>query len=170
MSFFSRLFGTDSRNDTADEIEVIRHEEQLNIGTEAVPAGTVRAHKRWERQVVDATAPRFVQFFDGVDHQPPAEHDSGEIETLPDGSVSIPILEERLVISRETFVRERIILRRRQEDREVTIRARLRHERVEVDADDDARVYDDTSPGGGQRGEAEGPSGSTRASAKRSSR
>lgn len=158
MSFFSRLFGTDSRNDTADEIEVIRHEEQLNIGTEAVPAGTVRAHKRWERQVVDATAPRFVQFFDGVDHQPPAEH------------VSIPILEERLVISRETFVRERIILRRRQEDREVTIRARLRHERVEVDADDDARAYDDTSPGGGQRGEAEGPSGSTRASAKRSSR
>ncbi len=171
MSFFSKLFGTETRRPAADEIEVIRHEEQLNIGSETVPAGTVRAHKRWKRQVVDATTPRFVQFYDGVEHQPAAEQDSGEIETLPDGSVSIPILEERLIVSRETFVRERIILRRRQEDREVTIRARLRHEQVEVDADEDAEVYDDVDAGGEPRNGAVPPeSGSTRAGARRSPR
>jgi len=142
MSFLSRLVGGGTPK-TSRDIEITRHEEELNIGREDVGAGTVRAHKSWERRIVDVTTPRFVQSYEGVDRRPPAENDSGEIETLPDGSVSIPILEERLVVSRETYVRERIILRRREEEREVTIRARLRREHVEVDADPEAIVRDD---------------------------
>lgn len=142
MSLFSKLRGASERGQD-DDIELVRHEEDLQVGAEDVGAGNVRARKRWETQVVDATTPRFVQFYEGVDREPPAEQDSGEIETLPDGSVSIPILEERLIVSRETYVRERIILRRREEERDVTIRARLRREHVEVEADDEAAVTED---------------------------
>jgi PRC-barrel domain/Domain of unknown function (DUF2382) len=39
--------------------------------------------------------------------------DSGEIEILPDGSVSIPLLEEQVVMTKRVLVRERMIVRKR---------------------------------------------------------
>jgi hypothetical protein len=39
--------------------------------------------------------------------------DSGRVETLPDGSISIPVLEEQVVVSTRTVVRERLVVRRR---------------------------------------------------------
>lgn len=43
---------------------------------------------------------------------PIGEDDSGEIETLPDGSLSIPLYEEELVVTNRTILRERIIVRK----------------------------------------------------------
>lgn len=56
-----------------------------------------------------------------------------EIERLPDGSVSIPVLEEELVVQRTRRVRERLIVRRKVERREERIEADLRRERVDVE-------------------------------------
>jgi hypothetical protein len=39
--------------------------------------------------------------------------DSGEVEILPDGSVSIPLLEEQVVMTKRVLVRERIIVRKK---------------------------------------------------------
>jgi hypothetical protein len=38
--------------------------------------------------------------------------DSGEVEILPDGSVSIPLLEEQVIMTKRLIVRERIIVRK----------------------------------------------------------
>ena len=40
------------------------------------------------------------------------EADSGEVEVLPDGSVSIPVFQEELVIEKRLVVRERVIVRK----------------------------------------------------------
>ena len=59
-------------------------------------------------------------------------YDSGEVETLPDGSISIPILEEELVVTKRVVVRERLIVHKDSEVEHRTIGAELRRERIEV--------------------------------------
>lgn len=66
---------------------------------------------------------------------PAGEGDSGEIETLPDGSVSIPVLEEELVVSKRLVVRERIIVHKDVETRVERVETELRRERVEFEED-----------------------------------
>jgi stress response protein YsnF len=70
-----------------------------------------------------------------MEHIDPNEEDSGEIETLPDGSLSIPILEEELVITKRVVVRERIIIRKQIQKEQVLVEADLRRERVSIVAD-----------------------------------
>lgn len=61
------------------------------------------------------------------------EYDSGEVETLPDGAISIPLLEERAVVTKRMFVRERIVIRKDVETRTETISDEVRRERAEVE-------------------------------------
>ena len=61
--------------------------------------------------------------------------DSGEIETLPDGSVSIPLFEERLVVEKRLVVRERVVVRKRTVVEEAAVEADVRRERLDVEAD-----------------------------------
>ena len=116
----------------ADEAAVVRHEEELDVGRESVEAGTVRARKVVESHAVEEVVPRELEDAD-VERTPAHEHDSGEIETLPDGSVSIPLLEEQLVVTKRTVVRERVVIRKRTVTEHERIKADLRRERVDVE-------------------------------------
>ena len=69
--------------------------------------------------------------------------DSGQVETLPDGSISVPLFAEELVIEKRLVVRERVIVRKRTEVEHHTVEAELRRERVEVEADDGVTVHDE---------------------------
>ena len=111
---------------------VVRHEEELDVGTRTVDAGTIRAHKSVETHDVDELVGRELEHAD-VERVAAGEGDSGEVETLPDGSVSIPLLEEELVITKRLVVRERIVIRKRTVTEEQRVRAELRRERVEID-------------------------------------
>ena len=73
--------------------------------------------------------------------------DSGQVETLPDGSLSIPIFEEILV--RRLVVRERIIVRKEVVSEQRRVGGELRKERVEVipDAAVAARVDESDATG-----------------------
>jgi uncharacterized protein (TIGR02271 family) len=70
-----------------------------------------------------------------VERRPAGEEDSGEIETLPDGSVSIPVLEEELVVTKRVVVRERIIVHKDVATRIEHVETELRQERVELEQD-----------------------------------
>ena len=120
--------------ETAGE-SAVRHEEELEVGTRPVDTGEVRVRKQVETEHVEEVVPRRWEHFDDVEHVAANEGDSGEVETLPDGSVSIPILEEELVISKRTVVRERVIVRKRTETEHRRVDAELRKERVEIDSD-----------------------------------
>jgi uncharacterized protein (TIGR02271 family) len=113
---------------------VVRHEEELELGTQEYEAGSVRARKRVESEQVERVEPRSVEYGD-FERAPVNEGDSGEIETLEDGSISIPLFEERLVVSKELFVRERVILRKRTVTEQQRIEAELRKEQIEVEGD-----------------------------------
>jgi uncharacterized protein (TIGR02271 family) len=112
--------------------ELVRYEEELRPQIEEREYANVRARKRVESEHIERTEHRSVEHGD-VERSSVDENDSGEIEVLEDGSVSIPLLEERLVVRRETFVRERVILRKRTVTETERIDADLRKERIEID-------------------------------------
>ena len=136
----------DSNAEGAPEApSLVRHEEELEIGTVPVEIGAVRARKRVEQRHVEEVVPRRSERFVDLERAEPDEQDSGEIETLPDGSVSIPVLEEELVVTKRTVVRERIIVRKEATTEQQRVQAELRKERVELDADDETQVRGEPS-------------------------
>lgn len=121
---------------STSEAEMVRSEEELHTETVSRPAGTVRVRKQIDTYPIDKVVERSTEEIDDTGERVAAtEGDSGEIETLPDGSVSIPILEEELVVTKRVVVRERLIVRKRTVVDEHRIETELRKERVEVDVD-----------------------------------
>jgi uncharacterized protein (TIGR02271 family) len=115
------------------ENELVLHEEELDLRTAVREHGVIRARKRIATDEVDEVVPRAVERAD-VERIPPNERDSGEIETLADGSISIPVLEEELVVTKRVVVRERIVIRKETDIEQRQVRAELRRERLEINA------------------------------------
>lgn len=114
-----------------NEPELVRHEEGAVVGTRVATVGAVHADKRIEVERVAESFPREVE--EGiVDRVAAGAGDSGEIETLPDGSISIPVLEEELVVTKRVVVRERIVIRKETRTDTQTVEVDLRRERVDV--------------------------------------
>lgn len=114
------------------------------IGTVPVEAGAVRARKVVDEERVRRLVP--VDFEEAeVERSPAPDGDSGEVETLRDGSISIPVFEERLVVRKVLAVRERIVIRKHTVTGHRTVEADLRRERVEVEVDPEVanRVVDE---------------------------
>ncbi len=122
-------------------------EERLAVGTQSVEAGSVRARKHVDVEQVSQVVPRGVEHAD-MERAPASEGDSGQVETLPDGSISIPVFEEQIVVEKRLVVRERVVLRKHTVYEEHEVTADLRRERLEVETDGDARVTDER-PGRG---------------------
>jgi uncharacterized protein (TIGR02271 family) len=133
---------------TGDAPAVVRHEEELAVGTAVQEAGRVGVRKVSESHAVETVVPRGVEHAE-VERQDAADSsaDSGEVEVLPDGSLSIPVFEEELVIEKRLVVRERIIVRKHTVTEDRRVEADLRRERVEVEAD--AEVVDRVTPAEG---------------------
>ncbi len=122
---------------------VERHEEEL-VGVEGVwrGAGYVRARKKVDRERFDRRVPFDREELE-LERVPTEEGDSGEIETLEDGSISIPIYEEEVVVSKRVVLRERVVIRKRVVTEQRRVRTKLRKERVEIDADPGVEVTTD---------------------------
>lgn len=116
--------------------ELIRSEEELAVVKRQREAGRLRARKVVEHEQVEQIVPVGTEQAE-TERVAVAEGDSGKVETLADGSLSIPIFEERLVVEKRLVVRERIIIRKHTvfEDRRIT--ADLRRERVEIEVDEE---------------------------------
>lgn len=123
-------------NDRRNERELIRHEEEADVRTRVATVGAVHAEKRVDVERVAERIPREVEEA-MVDRVAAGAGDSGEVETLPDGSVSIPVLEEELVVTKRVVVRERIVIRKESRTKTETVEADLRREHVDVSVDEE---------------------------------
>jgi uncharacterized protein (TIGR02271 family) len=120
---------------------VIRREEELDLGTETHEIGRVRARKAVDAETVQRVVDRRIEHT-MLERAGAEEDDSGNVITLPDGSISIPVFEEQLVISKRLVVRERVILRKHTTTEQHRVEAELRRERVEVTGEGGAVVED----------------------------
>ena len=120
-----------------EEASLVRHEEELVVDTRPIEYGGVRARKRVESERFDEVFDREVEYADELGRAPANERDSGEIEMLPDGSISIPVFAERLVVRKEIVVRERVILRKQTVSEHEHVEGELRKEHVEIEMSGD---------------------------------
>jgi uncharacterized protein (TIGR02271 family) len=118
-----------------DSTSFVRHEEELRVWTAPIEVGAVHARKRVETERFADNVPRDVEHAE-VEQSVPLENDSGEIERLPDGSVSIPVFEEEVVVTKRLVVRERVIIRKTTTTEHHRVEADVRKERLEVDVDE----------------------------------
>ena len=121
--------------DSGDEPAIIRYEEEATAGKRWQGVGSVGIKREIERGTVRRDVPRqrdqLVQ-----ERIPPNENDSGRIETLPDGSLSVPLFEEELVVTKRTVLRERVIIRKETLTEWETVEAELRREQISLDTSD----------------------------------
>lgn len=123
-------------SDEPEKNDLVIHEEELLVDTAVRDADSVRARKRVETETVTETVPRAIEEAE-VERVAANDGDSGEIETLPDGSISIPVLEEELVVTKRVVVRERIVIRKETKTEQTEVREELRKERLEIEGGDD---------------------------------
>jgi uncharacterized protein (TIGR02271 family) len=124
--------------------EVAVSEERLQVGTETTRAGAVRARKHVDVAQVSTRVQRGTERADTeVYAVPDADADSGQVETLPDGSLSIPVFEEQIVVTKRLVVRERVVVRKHTVYEEHVVSADLKRERLEIEAEGDAVVHDE---------------------------
>lgn len=109
-----------------------RYEEEMVTGTRPLEDATIRLRKTVETRRIDESVPYDVQYGE-VERVAPNDMDSGEIETLDDGALSIPVLEEQVVVTKRTVVRERIIVRRRSQTEVQQVTMDLKREHVDVE-------------------------------------
>lgn len=116
------------------DLEVVRSEEQLQVGTRLSDAGRVLVRKlvggRHETHDVERHEEQAE-----VDRVPADAGDTGEVLTLPDGSLSIPVFEEKVVVVKQLVVRERIIVRKHSVAHRERVEADVLVEHVELVAD-----------------------------------
>jgi uncharacterized protein (TIGR02271 family) len=121
-----------------EPVELIRHEEEAEVTTAPQDAGKVRLRKRVSSVMAKVDVRRLLEDSE-VEHRPVEAGDSGEVETLPDGSVSIPIFEEEVVVTKRMVVRERLIVRKVRRTEQVTVPLELKRERIGIEADESVR-------------------------------
>jgi len=118
----------------ADSHSLIRHEEELQVERRIREIGNLRAVKHVETESVHRVVLRDIEYFETIDRRPVhGDDDSGEIAVLEDGSISIPVFEEVLVVEKRPMIRERIVIKKESETERYRVDARLRRERVEAD-------------------------------------
>ena len=126
-----------------DVPEVVRSEEQLRVVHETEQVGAARAVKHVDTEKVQTRVSRGSEHAETEVHGvADAEADSGEVETLPDGSLSIPVFEEQIVVTKRLVVRERVVIRKHTVYEDQVVSAELKRERLEVEADDGVVVHD----------------------------
>ena len=132
------------RTQESDAPEVVRSQEQLRVSTETERLGSARAVKHVDTERVETRVQR------GSEHAdtervvvPDAEADSGQVETLPDGSLSIPVFEEQIVVTKRLVVRERVVVRKHTVYEDQVVSAELKRERLEVKGDEGVVVHDE---------------------------
>ncbi len=121
------------------QIDLTLSEERLATGTETVETGRVRARKEVDVETVEQVVPRGVEHAD-LERAAVLEGDSGQVETLEDGSLSIPVFEEQIVIEKRLVVRERVVIRKHTVYEDHKVSAELRRERLEIESDGDVRM------------------------------
>lgn len=143
MSESERESGLDRRPEEPREGILLRLEEEVaDADAPWRGIGFLRARRKVDTKVVRELIPRDVERV-LLERTPPNDDDSGRVETLPDGSLSIPVFEEQLVVTKRIVLRERVILRKEVVTEQAQVEAELRRERVEVDADPGIELIDE---------------------------
>ena len=141
--------------DNVEPHTLVRHEEALEIDKRTVELGRVRARKTVATERVGRSVPVDREVVE-LERLPAEKDDSGRVEQLPDGSVSVPVFGEEIEVRKRVVVKERVRLAKRTVTDEETVAAELARERIEIDADPDVEVHSIEESSSQDRSSSEG--------------
>jgi uncharacterized protein (TIGR02271 family) len=127
--------GGSRRPRPTEEPAVVRHEEDVAVAKQWHEVERLGVRRVVDHERVSDDYPREREEL-AYERVPVADNDSGEIETLADGSISIPLYEEELEVVTRTVLRERVIIRKERVTEWQTVEAERRRERVELELRD----------------------------------
>ena len=127
--------------DRADDGSVVRHEEELRVGTERVETGRVRLRKHVVTETETVAVPVERQEVH-VTREPIRDGEVGG-RIGDDQEVSVTLTEDRPVVEKETVAKERVGLETETHRETQQVSAEVRKEQVEVEREGDVR-RDDT--------------------------
>jgi uncharacterized protein (TIGR02271 family) len=134
---------TSDRDAASDDISVPLAEERLTTSTQWRERGRAHIRKRVayedQRLVTPVTYEEVI-----VEHIAPERFDADA--PLAADELVIPVLEERLVVHKETVVREYVRVRKQSRERQYQVRGQVRREVVQVDETPDPAFGDTTAP------------------------
>jgi uncharacterized protein (TIGR02271 family) len=123
------------RDESQEDPTLVLHEERARVDKRWEGVGYAGVRRQVDAERVREQHPRGREQIT-QERVPVDESDSGKIETLADGSISIPLFDEELVVTHKTVLRERVIIRKEVITDWETVEAELRRERVTFDTDD----------------------------------
>lgn len=123
-----------SSTEDDESVAVTRSEEELHIDVRDTSPGTVGLRKRIEHEPVHERVDVAEEHAE-IERLPPFPDDDGKVVTLDDGSISVPVFEEQLVVEKRRVLKERVVVRKSTTTAERSVEADLAREVVEVDAD-----------------------------------
>jgi uncharacterized protein (TIGR02271 family) len=115
-----------------NDAALVRHEDELRVGKRVEEIGILRLSTSVTSDPIEGDFERKSEDAK-ISRERVHGSDSGQVETLSDGSVSIPLFEEELVISRRLVVRERVVIRKHTVSKTERVRDEVRREHVEVE-------------------------------------
>ena len=128
----SRAAGGVDTDATVGRDTITRSEEELQVGTEAREAGSVRLRKWVETEPVEVDV-ELRRETARIEREPVNEVVSGA--EFREEEIEVPLHEERPVVAKETVAKERIGVETDVEQTRETVRDEVRKERVDIDGD-----------------------------------
>ena len=125
------------RREGDEDVTMIRHEEQVDIGVERRESGEATLHRRVESERFDETVPVHHEELE-VERRPindPSE--AAEDTGMREGEESFTLYEERPVVSKKEVPVEEVRVRKRDVTKQEHVEGERRTERIEFDEEDD---------------------------------
>ncbi len=127
-----RLYAPRRQQNAGGQQRITLAEEELSVGKREVSAGEAEIRKTVEtrhvQEQVDLTREEVT-----VERRPITDASQLNAQPLGEGEISIPVMEERLVVEKRMVPVEQIIVRKKQVTDQQTVEADLRRERLDVD-------------------------------------
>jgi uncharacterized protein (TIGR02271 family) len=114
-----------------DELRVQRAEEELKVGTREREAGRLRVRKRVRTEREQLRVPKRREEVH-VERVPVEGREAPEAE-IGEGEISVPVVEEEVVVEKRPEVKEEIRIRKDLVEEEEVVEADVRREEIDVD-------------------------------------
>ncbi len=129
---------------------LVRQEEQLQIGTQAVESGRIRLHKYVDVQPVEQAVHVFHEEYD-IERVPIGANEQIRAGDMGESVQEVILHEERAVYQKQAVPVERVRLVTKRVEEDQTIRGEIRRERIEIEPDQAFAGGPSGNPSGGQQ-------------------
>lgn len=129
---YAGTYSKEASGGDTDEERLTRTEEELHIGKREVTRGEARIGKHVESERVSEPVTRRREEV-VIERRPVGTDTPGDVATIGEAEVRIPLMEEELVVEKRPVVKEELVVSKRVVEEEEVVEAEVRKEQFDID-------------------------------------